>query len=279
MIEDTNSMTDMGVPFLAEQVTDLRKRLAENKRVIDGFSNYVRQAALSSPSQLESVIRTITAERDKAETETLLLERELANKENQLCELKSENQDKGMRDHLEKLLENFDSQEDLKKRDIIQLIIPKTIVRKGNKLELWVRRELGTPTPQSLRNKSSCGSVSDFGHEGASYQPPVGMEKNGLFNFLKTEESGDCLVKPPLPLSGVSHLEESGSSEFGMAGYFWTTLTKSFLRLKLLLPRHFTSGHDSKTRSSSSRNTSLRASQSTRFRWRSVPSRMRSDSG
>ena len=36
-----------------------------------------------------------------------------------------EEKDKKIRDYLKDLLENFDSQKDLKKRDIIQLIIPK----------------------------------------------------------------------------------------------------------------------------------------------------------
>lgn len=126
MIDETNAMTNIGTPILQEQVTELRKRLNENKKVIEGFSNFVRQSALTNPSQLDSVIRTITAERDKVETESLVLERELATKENQLRELKSENQDKGMREHLKDLLENFGSQNDLKKRDIIQLVLPET---------------------------------------------------------------------------------------------------------------------------------------------------------
>ncbi len=215
MINDTNSMTNMAVPILSEQVSDLRKRLAENKKVIDGFSSFVRQSALTNPSQLDTVIRTITAERDKAELETMLLERELMNKENQLRELKSENQEKGMREYLEELLENFDSQKDQKKRDIIQLIIPKAIVHKDNKLEIWVRRDLGGKPSGNL---TECDSHSpedapDFGRRSASYQPPVGMEREGFSECVeKTESEGH------LAFSGLSHLEESGSSELKMAG-------------------------------------------------------------
>ncbi|HEY8269955.1 MAG TPA: recombinase family protein [Pseudobdellovibrionaceae bacterium] len=222
MIDDTNAMTNMGVPILAEQVLNLRKRLTENKKVIDGFSSFVRQSALTNPSQLDSVIRTITAERDKAETETMLLERELANKENQLRELKSENQEKGMREHLEELLENFDNQEDKKKRDIIQLIIQKAIVHKDNKLEIWIRRDIGS---KASKNLTGCASQPDFGHECASYQPPVGMERRGDLIF---SNSGDSIIgSEDSEVSGVftassnlSRSEESGSSELKMAG--WT---------------------------------------------------------
>lgn len=230
MIDDTNAMTNMGVPILAEQVANLRKRLAENRKVIEGFSNFVRQSALTNPSQLDTVIRTITAERDKAETETMLMERELANKENQLRELKSENQEKGMREYLEDLLENFDSQKDQKKRDTIQLIIPKSIVHKDNKLEIWVRRNLGSKPSRVL---TDCGSESedaaDFGRASASYRPPVGMEQSGASNFSGTLdfcESADLwsygrsVQAAVSSSSGLSHLEESGSSELKMAG--WT---------------------------------------------------------
>ena len=143
MIADTNSMANMGVPLLQEELLVLRKRVQESRQVIEGFSNFVRQAALTNPDKIDAVIRTITEERDKAQTEILLLERELVFKEERLRELKEDRKDKEMREHLEGLLKNFDSQDDLKKREIIQLIIPKAIVHKDNKLEIWVRRDLG----------------------------------------------------------------------------------------------------------------------------------------
>ena len=77
----------------------------------------IRQAALGGAENLESVIRTITQERDKAETEVLVLERELATKESRLSELKGQSRDKGMRDHLKEVLENFDEQDDIRKRN------------------------------------------------------------------------------------------------------------------------------------------------------------------
>ena len=218
-------MTNIGVPLLEEQVSDLRKRLQENKKIIEGFSSFIRSAALTNPLQLDSVIRTITTERDKAETEVLILERELATKENQLCELKSENQGTGMRDRLKELLEKFDTQGELKKRDIIHLIIPKIIVQKDNKLEIWVRRDLGSKPAKFLTNVSF---ESDFGYGSASYQPTAGVEKKGFSNFLGkhgfegAKVQNDCVAVSGSPCggvsSGLSHLEESGSSECELAG-------------------------------------------------------------
>ncbi len=63
-----------------------------------------------------------------------------------------------MREYLEELLENFDSQTDLNKRDIIQLIIPKVVVHKDNKLEIWIRRDLGS---KPSRAETECGSESE----------------------------------------------------------------------------------------------------------------------
>jgi DNA invertase Pin-like site-specific DNA recombinase len=190
MINETNSMTNIGVPLIEEQAINLRRRLAENRKIIEGFSNFVRTAALNNPSQLDTVIRTITAERDKAETEVLVLERELANKENQLRELKSENHDKGMKEILEELLENFDSQEDKKKRDIIKLIIPRIVIHKENKLTIYVRRDLAS---KSSRTITACGSRADFDFREDSVQT------TDVFQ------------------SDLSHLEESGSSGVKMA--------------------------------------------------------------
>lgn len=55
--------------------------------------------------------------------------------------------------------------------------------------------------------------MADFGRARASYQPPVGMEREGVSNCLeKTKSEGHSAF------SGLSHLEESGSSELKMAG-------------------------------------------------------------
>lgn len=215
MITETNAMVNVGVPLIEEQAIDLRKRLAESKKIIEGFSSFVRTAALNNPSQLDTVIRTITAERDKAETEVLVLERELANKENQLLELKSENHDKGMKQILEELLENFDSQEDKKKRDIIKLIIPKIIVHKDNKLTVYVRRDLGGKPSRTI---AACGSESDFGHEWASYQSPIGLERKNISNFVGAFDfKEDSVQTTDVFQSDLSHLEESGSSGMKLA--------------------------------------------------------------
>ena len=226
MIAEANSMANMGTALIQEEVTNLRKRIKEGRQVIDGFSNYVRQAALTSPDKLETVIRTITEERDKAQTEVLLLERELTFKEGRLRELKDDRKDKEMREHLDGLLKNFDSQDDLKKREIIQLIIPRAIVYKDNKLELWVRRDLGG---KQTNREANCGRESDFGHGAASYSAGTEHGTHMEINFLEKIEGG----KEPEPSfsyrSGLSHLEESGSSESKMAG--WTGLEPAAFRV------------------------------------------------
>ncbi len=150
LIGDTNGMTNIGIPLLQEEVSILKAKVADNRKVVQGFSSYIRQAALNSPESLETVIRTITQERDKAETELLVLERELAIKEIRLKELSTQNQEKDMQEHLGEVLQNFDEQSDLKKRNIVHLIVARAIVHPGNKLELWIRRDLGSSRNSKL---------------------------------------------------------------------------------------------------------------------------------
>jgi hypothetical protein len=219
MISEANSMANMGVPLLQEEVATLRKRVAESRKVIDGFSNYVRQAALTAPDKLDTVIRTITEERDKAQTEIMLLERELVFKEERLRELKDERKDKEMREHLEGLLKNFDSQDDQKKREIIQLIIPRAIIHEDNKLELWVRRDLGN---RRIDRETICGTESDFGRSTASYSAGAKHGNDADINFSESRGIGTNR-------SGLSHLEESGSSEYELAG--WTGLEPAAFRV------------------------------------------------
>lgn len=234
MIDETNQTADQGKNLLADRISELKTKLFENKKVIEGFSNYIRQAALSNPLQLDSVIRTITSERDKAETENLVLERELATSEKQLGELKLENQDKAMRTNLESLLKNFDKQEDKKKRDIIHLIIPRIVVHEDNKLEIWVRRDLSKKSGGNFsrgQEKFGCeskvtgtwgaaqGVKNHFGQGVASYQSEknsvIGLEQNGLIKFSGEKKFFEFPASSSS--EGLSHLEESGSSEYQMA--------------------------------------------------------------
>jgi DNA invertase Pin-like site-specific DNA recombinase len=174
LLADVQPMTEIGIPLLKEEVSEIKRKIADNRKVVDGFSNYLRQAALTDPTSLETVIRTIGLERDRAETEIQLMERELANKENQLRELNSDKNGKGIKDYLEQVLENFDSQDDNKKREIIHTIIPRIQVLPKNKLLLHVRTDFrgeGRAWDQGKRHGP------DFGHGVSSYQPPVGMEK------------------------------------------------------------------------------------------------------
>lgn len=152
-----------------------------NRKVIDGFSNYLRQAALTDTNKLETVIRTIGLERDRAETEVQLLERQLANKETQLRELTSEHKDKGLKDYLEQVLENFDNQDDSKKRLIVHTIIPRIEILPKNKLRIHIRTDFRGETDPWGRHEHG---KSDFGHGVSSYQPPAGMEQGGLDSVL-----------------------------------------------------------------------------------------------
>tara|TARA_B110001454_G_scaffold28073_1_gene27461 strand:+ start:62297 stop:64204 length:1908 start_codon:yes stop_codon:yes gene_type:complete len=176
LLADVKPMAEMGIPFLKEEIRQIKQKINDNRKVIDGFTNYLRQSALTDPTNLEKVIRTISIERDKAETETQFLERDLVNKENQLRELSSEHQEKGLRDYLEQVLENFDNLDDNKKREIIHTIIPKIEVVPKNKLRLHIRTDF---RGDSRKWNDGKRSESNFGHEVASYRPPVGMEQSG----------------------------------------------------------------------------------------------------
>ncbi len=112
-----------------------------------------------------------------------------------------------MREHLDGLLKNFDSQDDLKKREIIQLIIPRAIVHQDNRLELWVRRDLGG---KQNNHETNCGRESDFGHGATSYSAFAERGSHTDINFSGTIGTGTGTLSNR---SVLSHLEESGSSE------------------------------------------------------------------
>ncbi len=82
----------------------------------------------------------------------------------------------------------------------------------------------------SLNLTSTAHATADFGHASASYQPPVGMEQSGTLNFSgNLNFSEESLLARVSPSSGLSHLEESGSSEVKMAG--WTGLEPAAFRV------------------------------------------------
>src|SRR5262249_17327559 len=135
--------TDMGIPIIKEEIRSIKARITENQKVIDGFSSYLRQAALTNAANLESVIRTISLERDRAETEIQMLERELANKERQLSELTSDRKERSLIEHLQAVLENFDTETDSKKREIIHTLMPRIVVLRKNKLQLHLATDVG----------------------------------------------------------------------------------------------------------------------------------------
>ena len=181
-------MAEMGVALLKDEIAEIKKKISENRKVIDGFSNYLRQAALGDQNNIENIIRTIGLERDRAEIDIQMLERHLANKENQLSELTSDKQEKGLKDYLVEVLKTFDTQDDAKKRLIIQTIIPRIELLPKNKLRLHIRTDFRDNTRH--RQLSNDNSKTDFGHRGASYQPPVGLETRGEHSILGAVTSG-----------------------------------------------------------------------------------------
>ena len=236
IIGESRSLTQIGVPLLQEEVSELRQKVAENKKVVEGFSNYIRQAALKNPESLETVIRTISIERDKAETELTVQERELVHKETRLQELKSQSQEKDLKTYLSETLKNFDELEDFKRRDIIRLIIPRAIIHKANKLELWIRQDLGS---KGSKNQNLCGSESDFGYTNPSYS--AAAERGFSADRISCESSdfSKTGLENPGPFCGgaisssasflaVTH-EERSSSKVKMAG--WTGLEPAAFRV------------------------------------------------
>jgi len=185
LLAEVKPMADMGIPFLKEEITEIRKKISENRKVIEGFSNYLRQAALTNTNNLESVIRTLGLERDRAETEIQILERELANKESRLDELSTGRKQYGLKEYLDQVLESFDTQADNKKREIIHTIIPKIEVLRANKLRLHVRTDFRGEFSSSSSNK--CGE-SFVGYTNPSYSASAEHgSRNEIQNFCERE--------------------------------------------------------------------------------------------
>ena len=101
-----------------------------------------------------------------------------------------------MKQQLEALLQNFDEQEDIKKRSIIQLIIEKAIVHPNNKLELWIRREI-----------DSKNSVSNFGHKKSSLAEAKELnssDSNVSFSSISNPIESSCHTGGKKFVSGLN---------------------------------------------------------------------------
>ena len=149
----------------------------------------------------------------------------MVNKENQLRELSSEHQEKGLRDYLEQVLENFDNLDDNKKREIIHTIIPKIEVVPKNKLRLHIRTDFRGDSRNWSGGKRG---ESSFGHGVASYQPPVGTEQNCGSDDLEADIKLSDFSKTAEPKEAVAP-GGNFSSRGKMAG--WTGLEPAAFRV------------------------------------------------
>ena len=41
------------ITIIAEDIRQIRQKITDNRKVIDGFTNYLRQSALTDPTNLE----------------------------------------------------------------------------------------------------------------------------------------------------------------------------------------------------------------------------------
>lgn len=108
-----------------------------------------------------------------------------------------------MTENLDRILENFDSQDPIKKRHLIEMIVARVIVHKQNKLELWIKK--------------------DFGRERASYSAMAEPGSEGSLNFSGNSQiARNGLSASPASKSSVT-VEERSSSGDKLAG--WTGLS------------------------------------------------------
>lgn len=128
---------NVGVPFLEEEKARFRNKLRDLGRVIESFSDTLRQAALAGQNVAE-LAQSLLDERKKAEGEQIALRAQLEHLEGKTEQFKRNLQGISLRKFLERVMTRFEKLPDTQKKQVIQAVVPKAIVRTDGILEIYI---------------------------------------------------------------------------------------------------------------------------------------------
>lgn len=149
VIEKFLKHKNVGVPFLEEEKARLRNKIRDLAKVIESFSETLRQAALAGQNVAE-LAQSLLEERKKAEGEHLVLKERLGALEGKTEQFKRNLQGISLRKFLGLVLTRFDRIPDMKKKQIIQSVVPRAVVRNDGILELHIDLDPGNPRREPL---------------------------------------------------------------------------------------------------------------------------------
>jgi len=128
----------VGLPLIEEEIPNTQRRVNELERIVSRFSEALQKAALDSDGDLAKVAGTLTAEREKAETELEQCRAQLKALLEKKEQVISKFQNRTVDDYVQRVMEHFDKKDDLQKKAIIQAVIPEIVIHADNSVELRV---------------------------------------------------------------------------------------------------------------------------------------------
>lgn len=128
-----------GLPLIEEEMRDTKAKMEALQATLNGFSQALRQAVSSCPSEAAKVTQVLIEERTKAESELHEYQRRLKDLDAKRGYVTTHFQEKTLQEYIKLAMEKFDKQSDQEKKRIIQAIIPSLVYHPVEKrLEIYI---------------------------------------------------------------------------------------------------------------------------------------------
>ncbi len=135
-IESSFNGLDAKVEKIDQEIKPKELQLLQLQRTLDGFGEFLRNAALSG--DLGQVSGMVISEQQKVEQELLKTQGQIHTLERQKKLLLEHYQEKALQEKIRHALADFSERCDLQKQQLIQAIIPKIIVYPDNRLDIKI---------------------------------------------------------------------------------------------------------------------------------------------
>ena len=128
----------VGLPLVEEEIGGARSQVKELETIISRFSESIRQAALNPDSNVADVCAELVTEKKKAETDLTKANEMLTRAIQKRQTIKERFENSTAQDWLKRVFSKFDGESGLRKKRLVQMIVPEVILHQDNRLELRV---------------------------------------------------------------------------------------------------------------------------------------------
>jgi DNA invertase Pin-like site-specific DNA recombinase len=136
LIATAQTHQSAGLPFIQEEISEIQNKIKECNKVIEGFSTMLRKSVLLGGDNAETIIRTLTEEKESAQKEVLLLQRQLDMLEFKKKSFLDEKRGPALAQKIKAVLKTLDQKPDIEKMQILQSIVKKVVVYGKSKIEV-----------------------------------------------------------------------------------------------------------------------------------------------